>query len=123
MRHPGSTPEPGRADVIHLGSLDAAAGYAELLRVPAMSLGVYTLRVGDSDGQQPHAEDEAYLVLEGRARIDLDGDAVDVSPGSVVFVPARMPHHFSDITEDLRVLVFFAPAETGGAVPVEASDG
>lgn len=122
MNPPGSTPEPGRAFVTDLGNLEAASGYAEFLRVPAMSLGVYTLRVGETDGQQPHAEDEVYLVLEGRGRIDLDGEPVDVSPGSVVFVPARMPHQFFDLTENLRVLVFFAPAETG-AVPSETSDG
>jgi hypothetical protein len=29
----------------------------------------------------------------------------------VFFVPAREEHRFHDITEDLAVLVFFAPAE------------
>ena len=28
-----------------------------------------------------------------------------------VFVPAREPHRFTDITEDLTALVFFGPAE------------
>jgi quercetin dioxygenase-like cupin family protein len=34
-----------------------------------------------------------------------------VSEGSVVFVAAEVEHRFHSITEDLVVLVFFAPAE------------
>jgi hypothetical protein len=30
----------------------------------------------------------------------------------MMFVPAREAHLFHDIVEDLRVLVFFSPAET-----------
>jgi quercetin dioxygenase-like cupin family protein len=35
-----------------------------------------------------------------------------VQPGSLVFVAAHVPHKFHDITEDLKLLVFFAPPET-----------
>jgi mannose-6-phosphate isomerase-like protein (cupin superfamily) len=35
-----------------------------------------------------------------------------VEPGTVIFVPARVEHRFHSITEDLVVLVMFAPAET-----------
>lgn len=31
--------------------------------------------------------------------------------GSVVFVPAGVPHRFHHITEELRVLVVFSPPE------------
>jgi hypothetical protein len=34
-----------------------------------------------------------------------------VEAGSVVFVAARVPHHFHSIEEELRILVFFAPEE------------
>jgi mannose-6-phosphate isomerase-like protein (cupin superfamily) len=33
-----------------------------------------------------------------------------VSPGSVIFVPAGEEHRFTDVTEDLALLVVFAPA-------------
>ena len=36
-----------------------------------------------------------------------------VGPGSIVYVAAETPHHFHSIETELRVLVFFAPAETG----------
>jgi mannose-6-phosphate isomerase-like protein (cupin superfamily) len=91
-----------------------AAGqrYLEFLRVPTMSAGLYTLAAGAADPQQPHAEDELYIVLAGRATVHAGGESRPVGPGSVVFVPAEVPHKFTDITEDLRVAVVFAPAES-----------
>ncbi|MEQ1834826.1 MAG: cupin domain-containing protein [Candidatus Eisenbacteria bacterium] len=85
--------------------------YEEFVRHPSMSLGLYVLPVGGLDPQQPHTEDEAYLVLRGRGRITVELESRDVGPGSVVFVPARAPHKFHDITEELSVVVLFAPAE------------
>jgi quercetin dioxygenase-like cupin family protein len=34
-----------------------------------------------------------------------------VQPGSVIYVPAGEEHRFTDIAEDLAVVVFFGPAE------------
>jgi hypothetical protein len=34
-----------------------------------------------------------------------------VTAGSLVYVPARVEHRFHTITQNLTVLVFFAPAE------------
>ncbi|MDQ4068919.1 MAG: cupin domain-containing protein [Actinomycetota bacterium] len=87
--------------------------YDEVLRVEALSAGLYRLGVGASDQQAPHQEDEVYVVLAGRGSIDLEGDRARVSPGTVVYVPKGMQHRFVDITEDLDVLVVFAPPESG----------
>jgi mannose-6-phosphate isomerase-like protein (cupin superfamily) len=85
--------------------------YLEFLRVPALSVGLYTLEAGAVDGQSPHTEDEIYVVMTGRARIDVGDEVRDVGPGSVVYVAASVPHRFHDITERLEILVVFAPAE------------
>lgn len=89
-----------------------AQGYHEFLRVPALSLGLYRLPAGATDPQQPHAEDEVYLVLAGRARFRSGERDQPVAPGALLFVPARQPHAFHAIEEDLSVLVMFAPAES-----------
>jgi len=34
-----------------------------------------------------------------------------VQPGDTIYVAAQVPHKFHTITEDLTLLVFFAPAE------------
>ncbi len=88
-----------------------AQRYLEFLRVPALSLGLYRLAAGEADPQQPHAEDEAYVVLSGRGRLRVGEIEHDVAPGTVVHVAARVPHAFHSLVEDLLVLVVFAPAE------------
>ena len=86
--------------------------YLEFLRLPAMSAGVYVLAAGSTDLQTPHKEDEMYYVVRGRARMRVGTEDQAISAGSVIFVAANVEHHFHDITEELVVLVFFAPAES-----------
>lgn len=86
--------------------------YFEFLRVPAMSAGFYILPAAGTDPQSPHKEDELYYVVRGRAQMKVGSDHHEVTPGSVIFVAANVEHRFYDITEELTVLVFFAPAES-----------
>ena len=86
--------------------------YREILRVPSMSAGLYILQAGGVDAQQPHHEDEMYYVIRGRGKIVVGSSHRDVCAGSVIFVAAEVDHRFYDITEELAVLVFFAPAES-----------
>jgi mannose-6-phosphate isomerase-like protein (cupin superfamily) len=86
--------------------------YREFLRVPSMSAGLYVLGPGADDPQKPHHEDELYFVVRGRAHFRADGEDREVSEGSVIFVAAEVEHRFYDISEELAVLVFFAPAES-----------
>lgn len=102
-------------DAFEVGELieRQAAGktrYLEFLRVPELSAGVYVLLAGAEDMQQPHAEDEVYYVLDGRAAIDVAGESRVVTAGSIVYVAAGVEHRFHEIEDDLRVLVFFAGA-------------
>jgi quercetin dioxygenase-like cupin family protein len=106
-----------------MGPLSAAlqsAGrpYLEFLRVPALSVGLYRLAAGSQDRQQPHGEDEVYYALSGRGRLRVGAADHAVEPGTVAFVGARVDHRFHDITEDLTLLVVFAPAE--GSAPAAA---
>ena len=84
----------------------------EFLRVPALSLSVYELPAGAEDPQKPHAEDEVYYVVGGRAKFDVDGEQRPIAPGDVVFVAAEVPHKFVEIEDDLTLLVVFAPAKS-----------
>lgn len=85
--------------------------YLEFLSVPDLSVGLYSLAVGQPDLQHPHAEDEAYYVISGRGRVTVGDEVRDVQPGTVVFVAATVVHRFHDITDDLTLLVMFGPAE------------
>ncbi len=89
--------------------------YLEFLTASTMSVGVYALAAGSADPQRPHTEDEIYYVLDGRGRIRIDDDDMEVKPGSVIFVASGQLHNFHSITEDLLLLVVFAPARGTGA--------
>lgn len=90
-----------------------AAGrlWLEFLRVPALSMGLYVLPAGSRDPQQPHTEDEIYYVVSGRGQIQVGDEDRAVQAGSLVYVAKQVTHRFHSITEELQVLVFFAPAE------------
>jgi len=87
--------------------------YQEFLRVPTISAGVYVLPAGATDGQSPHEEDEIYYVIRGRAKMRLGMEERDVQEGDVIFVEKNLEHRFFEISEELGLLVFFAPAESG----------
>jgi mannose-6-phosphate isomerase-like protein (cupin superfamily) len=102
--------------VFRLDDLDAEraanqGAYLRFLRESHMSAGLYALQAGQSDPQQPHEQDEVYVVVSGRASITVGEETTTVARGSVVYVPARTPHRFHHISEDLRVLVVFSPPE------------
>lgn len=85
--------------------------YLEFLRVPSLSLGVYELPAGGVDPQKPHAEDEVYYAVSGQGTFRLSAEEHAVGPGTILFVKAGVEHRFHSITENLTLLVFFAPAE------------
>jgi mannose-6-phosphate isomerase-like protein (cupin superfamily) len=85
--------------------------YLEFLKVPDLSMGLYVLPAGGTDSQSPHTEDEVYYVVSGKARILVAEESRDVQAGSIVYVPKNVAHRFHSIEEELRVIVFFAPAE------------
>ena len=91
--------------------------FAEVYRSPSGSLSLTVARwpAGSIDDQQPHAEDEVYHVVAGRARLLIDDRSVPIEPGAVAFVAAGVEHRFVDIVEDLEVLVFWSPARHANA--------
>ena len=95
--------------------------YLEFFRENSLSVGLYVLRAGEGDSQQPHTEDEVYYVMGGKGQIDVAGENRPISQGSVVFVPANVKHQFHRVTEDLSLLVFFAPSEYANALKSETA--
>lgn len=100
-------------DAAHLLSALRSSGerWREVMSVPDLSVGLYRLDKGAEDPQTPHTEDEIYFVMAGRGWLKVGEDDQEVRPGSIAYVPARAVHRFHDITEDLELLVLFAPAE------------
>jgi hypothetical protein len=49
--------------------------------------------------------------MSGRAWFHCCDERLPVGPGTLIFVEKLAEHRFYDISEDLTVLVLFAPAE------------
>lgn len=90
-----------------------------------------TLEVGlyapvGADPQQPHDQDECYVILEGAGRFEMGDETVSFQPGDFLFVPAGVPHRFLDFEDSFKAWVmFYGPkgredptqAPPGGASP------
>lgn len=91
---------------------EAGGGYEIVHQSVGLEVGVYVLVAPEPDRQQPHEDDEVYVVLEGNGVLQVEGEEVPVSEGTAVFVEAGADHRFSAY-EHLSVLVIFErkPAE------------
>ena len=81
-------------------------GYEVVHSSPGLEIGVYVLVAPEPDRQQPHDDDEIYVVLEGRGTLEVEGEPVRLAEGDAVFVEAGAEHRFSSY-EQLSVLVLF----------------
>ena len=119
----GAMPEPDAnvppAPLVAAHPFDVAAarerlatdggGYEVVHSSPGLEIGVYVLVAPEPDRQQPHADDEVYVVLEGSGTLEVEGVEVPLRVGHAVFVPAGADHRFSAY-EQLSVLVVFERA-------------
>ena len=65
------------------------------------------------DGQEPHIQDEIYLVMRGSGEFELEDKVVNVAVGDFLFVPAGAEHRFRNFTADLLLWVILYGEEGG----------
>lgn len=65
------------------------------------------------DAQQPHQQDELYIITRGAGWFIKAGESVRCQAGDVLFVEAGIPHHFEDFTPDFETWVIFWGPEGG----------
>ena len=107
-----TSPGPNLSDAFDIDGvrrrLEAGNGGYEIVHAsPGLEVGVYVLVAPEPDHQQPHEDDELYVVLDGRGLLTVEGKDIPVSEGQAVFVPAGAVHQFTGY-EGLSVLVVFA---------------
>jgi mannose-6-phosphate isomerase-like protein (cupin superfamily) len=81
-------------------------GYEVVHESAGLEIGVYVLVAPEPDRQQPHEDDEVYVVLGGTGILDVEGERVELREGHAAFVPAGAEHRFIGY-EQLSVLVIF----------------
>lgn len=84
-----------------------SGGYEVVHESPGLEIGVYVLVAPEPDRQQPHEDDEVYVVLDGRGVLEVEGESVPLTTGQAAFVPAGAEHRFTGY-EGLSVLVIFS---------------
>src|SRR5437870_13779428 len=74
---------------------EAGGGYEIVHETAGLELGVYVLVAPEPDRQQPHEDDEVYLVLEGSGVLEVEEEHVPIKGGRARFVEAGGDHRFS----------------------------
>jgi mannose-6-phosphate isomerase-like protein (cupin superfamily) len=85
---------------------EAGGGYEIVHESAGLEIGVYVLVAPEADQQQPHEDDELYVVLDGTGVLEVEHEQVPVREGTAVFVEAGADHRFTAY-EHLAVLVIF----------------
>ncbi|NDV87090.1 cupin domain-containing protein [Aurantimonas aggregata] len=86
----------------------------EALAHGTMSLQVFAPR--GEDRQQPHDQDELYIVAAGTSDFIRDGEEESVAAGDALFVRAGIEHRFFNMSDDFVTwVIFWGPA--GGEAP------
>jgi mannose-6-phosphate isomerase-like protein (cupin superfamily) len=92
----------------------APGGYEVFFDSPSLELGAYVLVAPEPDEQEPHDQDEVYVVLEGTGVLTVAGEEMELRRGDVAFVAAGTEHRFGAY-QRLTLLVLFdkttSPAE------------
>jgi mannose-6-phosphate isomerase-like protein (cupin superfamily) len=71
----------------------------------------------DVDKQQPHAQDEVYIVASGSGVFLRGEEHVSFAQGDFLFVPAGVVHRFEQFTKDFKTwVIFFGPKGGSGSI-------
>ena len=107
-----SPAHPFDVDATRRSLVERGGGYEVVHSSPGLELGVYVLVAPEPDRQQPHEEDEVYIVLEGSGVLDVEGESTPLTEGMALFVPAHAEHRFTAY-EQLSLLVVFNGPHSG----------
>ncbi len=91
-----------------LARIPANERYAEVIRHGSMHAGIYAPH--ESDDQEPHDQDELYVVVQGTGFFVVGEERHPFGPGDLLFAEAGAHHRFESFTPNLAVwAVFYGP--------------
>ena len=85
--------------------------FVQVFEHGSLTVEVYAPR--GHDPQQPHARDEAYIVVQGSGVFVNGGRRMKFAPGDFLFAAAAEVHRFEEFSDDLIVWVIFYGPEGG----------
>jgi mannose-6-phosphate isomerase-like protein (cupin superfamily) len=109
----GSMPDD-RDDIPHIALTEAAGRLADeptafiVFRRGDFSVELFAPH--GTDTQQPHDQDEAYIIASGSGMFCRGEERVPFRQGDFLFVAAGVPHRFEEFTDDFQTwVIFFGP--------------
>ena len=58
-----------------------------------------------TDHQKPHDHGECYFIIEGHGKFEMGDEIVSFNPGGFLFVPAGLPHRFTNFDDTMSTWV------------------
>lgn len=96
---------------LQLVAESADKAYGVLLSRGTLELGYY--KPDTVDPQQPHTQDEIYIVQAGSGYFVLGDKRAPFTQGEALFVPAGIVHRFEDFSADFAAWVIFYGPQGG----------
>ena len=75
-----------------LGGPDYSTANGACVEGDRMIVGLMRMKAGTGAEPHSHPNEQWIYVLEGTFRANIDGKEIDVTPGSVVYIPANTVH-------------------------------
>ena len=102
-------PAGSRADYPH------GLPFAQAMRHGSMSMELFVPALSQlgRDVQQPHRQDELYIVLLGTAELVRGTERSAAQAGDAFFVPAGQAHRFENFSDDFSTWVVFYGLDGG----------
>lgn len=93
------------ADAKEKLKMETELPFTALLHHGSMSIEYFAPK--DKDTQQPHLQDEIYIIASGKSNFICGKEYFDCEKGDVLFVPAGMEHRFENFSDDFATWVIF----------------
>jgi quercetin dioxygenase-like cupin family protein len=114
MTHPPVILRPPTQPLVHRGGgvttiplVSRGCGSTGLIN------GITQFPPGGSIALHWHNCEESVMVIEGRARVEIDGTLHEMETGDTTWVPANIPHRFINAsdTDPMRILWIYAQVD------------
>lgn len=79
--------------------------FVDAVQSGTMSVELFAPR--GKDLQEPHDQDEAYIIIQGKASLLRGEDEIRCGGGDVLVVPAGLEHRFVDMSDDFMCWAIF----------------
>lgn len=71
-----------------------------LQEAPNFAMRTFTIQPGGNMPNHTNLVEHEQFVLRGHARIGIGAESYDVEPGDIVYIPANVPHYYTNTGDD-----------------------